>query len=135
MNENKEVLLPGNASTIIASFDKIIYEKSGYSTHGAFAVLKSNDIPISQYKMLMKKFRDLKLEKPQISIQYKDEYAVLNSSVFVWGACIDLDGDSSVKDNCFDLLPSIPYYVKINKGEKISVKQTGNDLMLILQTK
>jgi beta-mannosidase len=134
MNENKEVILPANASTVITSFDASAYEKAGYDNHGAFAVLKSNDIPVSQYKMLMNKFRDIKLEKPQISILYKDEYAVLNSSVFVWGACIDLDGDLPVKDNCFDLLPGIPYYVKINKGEKISVKQTGNDLMLKLQT-
>ena len=134
MNENKEVILPANASTVIASFDASAFEKAGYDNHGAFAVLKNNDIPVSQYKMLMNKFRDIKLGKPQISIQYKDEYAVLNSSVFVWGACIDLDGDLPVKDNCFDLLPGIPYYVKINKGEKISVKQTGNDLMLKLQT-
>jgi beta-mannosidase len=135
INESKQVSLPANASTVVASFDKSIYEKAGYTNHGAFAVLRDNDFPVSQYKMLMVKFKDLKLEKPQISIQYKWDYAILTSTVFVWGVCIDIDGEAPVKDNCFDLLPGIPYYMKINKGEKVSVKQTGNDLMVKIRTK
>jgi hypothetical protein len=51
---------------------------------------------------------------------------LLTSPVFVWGACIDIDGEDPVKDNCFDLITGIPYYVKLNNGEKISVKRTGN---------
>jgi beta-mannosidase len=135
INENKEVTLPSNASTVLASFDKSIYEKAGYNDHCAFAVLKNGEIPVSQYKMLMEKFKNVKLEKPQISIQQKGNYVVLTSPVFVWGVCIDIDGEASVKDNCFDLLPGIPYYLKVEKGEKVSVKQTGNDLMLKLMTK
>jgi len=135
INENKEVTLPAKASTVIASFDKNIYEKAGYTNHGAFAVLRNNDIPVSQYKMLMEKFKDMKLEKPQISISQKEDYAILTSPVFVWGVCIDIDGEASVQDNCFDLLPGIPYYVKLNKGEIISVKQTGSDMMLKNKTK
>ena len=135
LNKNKEVTLPANASTVIASFEKSSYEKAGYSDHGAFAVLKNNDIPVSQYKLLMDKFKEIKLDKPQISISQKGGYAILISPVFVWGVCLDADGESSVNDNCFDLLPGIPYYVKLNQGEKVSVKQTGNDLMLKLKTK
>lgn len=130
INETKEVKLPSNVSIVIASFDKSTYEKAGYTTHGAFAVLKKNDIPVSQYKMLMEKFKNLKLEEPNISLQQKGEYAVLTSPVFVWGVCLDIDGEDSIKDNCFDLIPGVPYYVKLYKGEKVSVKQTGNDLLL-----
>lgn len=130
LNKNSEVSLPANASTVIASFDKNEYEKTGYSNHGAFAVLKKNNVTVSQYKLLMSRFKDMKFEKPQISIIHKGEYAILTSPVFVWGVCLDVDGDSSVTDNCFDLFPGIPYYVKMKNGEKITVKQTGNDLML-----
>lgn len=136
INENKKLMLPANASTIIASFDKSIYEKAGFTNHCAFAVLKDREgIPVSQYKMMKEKFMNMVLEKPQISIEQKDGYAILSSPVFVWGVCIDIDGEASVKDNCFDLLPGIPYYVKLNQGEKVSVKQTGSDLMLKLNAK
>ena len=57
---------------------------------------------------------------------------ILISPVFVWGVCIDIDGEALVNDNCFDLFPRIPYYVKLHKGETVSVKQTGSDLMLKL---
>jgi beta-mannosidase len=136
INENKKVTLSANASTVIASFDKSVYGKAGYTNHGAFAVLKDNEgIPVSQYKMMKEKFMNMVLEKQQINIEQKNGYAILSSPVFVWGVCLDIDGEASVKDNCFDLLPGIPYYVKLNQGEKVSVKQTGSDLMLKLNAK
>jgi len=130
VNKNKAVSLPANTSTVIASFDKSELEKAGYSDHCAFAVLKQNDMPISQYKMFKDKFKDVKFEKSQISIKQNADYAILSSPVYVWGVCLDFDGDATVTDNCFDLFPGIPYYVKLKQGEKISVKQTGSDLML-----
>jgi beta-mannosidase len=134
IKEDSKVKLPANASTIIGSFEKGVFEKAGYTNHSAFAVLKNNDdIPVSQHRMLMAKFKDMQLEKPKISIQQKGDYAILSSPVFVWGVCLDIDGESPVNDNCFDLFPGIPYYVKLNKGEKVSVQQTGNDLMLKLK--
>jgi len=135
VNENIEVTLLANASTVLASFDKSVYEKAGYKNHGAFAVLKNNDIPVSQHKMLKEKFQDISLDKPKINILHNGDYATLTSPVFVWGVCIDIDGEASVTDNCFDLLPGIPYYVRLNKGEKVSVKQTGSDLILKLKSK
>jgi beta-mannosidase len=129
LNKTKETTLPSNASTVIASFDKSDWEKSGYTTSGAFAVLKKNDIPVAQYKMLMERFKNMKLEKPAINIRYKGEYMILTSPVYVWGVCLDLDGEREMKDNCFDLIPDIPYYIKIKPGEQFSVKKTGNDLI------
>jgi hypothetical protein len=133
INKESKVSLPPNASTIIGSFDKSVYEKAGYTTHGAFAVLKnSSDIPVSQYKMLMEKFKDIKFEKPEFNIEQKGDYAIISSPVFVWGVCLDIDGESPVNDNCFDLFPGIPYYVKLNEGEKLSVRKTGSELILSL---
>lgn len=130
VDETKDVSLPANASTVIASFDRATYEKAGYSDHGAFAVLKKGDVTISQHKLLMNKFKEMVLEKPDISIQVKGNTAILSSNVFVWGACIDINGEADYTDNCFDLFPGIPYTIELNKGEKITVKTTGNDLLL-----
>jgi beta-mannosidase len=130
LNKTKNVLLPANASTVIASFDKTTYEKAGYSDHGAFAVLRKDDVTVSQHKLLMNKFKDIVFEKPDITIKQNGNLATLTSNVFVWGVCIDINGEENLSDNCFDLYPGIPYTVVLNKGEKISVKTTGNDLLL-----
>jgi len=132
LHETKKVTIPANSSTIIASFDKSLLEKAGYDSHGAFAVLKNNNVTIAQHRIFINKFKDITLVKPEINIQQKGDMAILTSPVFVWGVCLDIDGESNVKDNCFDLIPEIPYTVKLNKGEKISVKATGNDLMMRL---
>jgi beta-mannosidase len=130
MNETKEVSLPANASTVIASFDKATYEKAGYGKNGAFAVLNANGLPVAQYKLLMVPFKEMSFSKPNIKITQKDGYSVFTSDNFVWGVTLDFDGESNVADNCFDLIPGVPYYVKNKKGEKLSVLRTGNDLML-----
>ena len=83
LNETKDDSLPANASTVIASFDKAIYENAGYSNHGAFAVLKNNDLTVSQHKLFINKFKDIILAKPEITIQQKGDIAILSSPVFV----------------------------------------------------
>ncbi len=130
LNESKKVSIPANASTIIASFDKTTYEKAGFTKHGAFAVLKNNDIPVSQYKLLLCKFKEFGFQKPEIKIQQKGDYTIFTSPVFVWGACLDLNGEATVSDNCFDLLPGIPYYIRCKKGDKLNILKTGNSLMI-----
>jgi beta-mannosidase len=129
VNEFKNVTLPPNASTVIASFDKNAFEKAGTKNHGAFAVLKDNVTVISQHRLFLARFKDLALQKPQVSIKYREDKAIITSSVYVWGLCLDIDGESNISDNCFDILPNIPYTVNIKKGEKVEVKMTGNDLM------
>lgn len=129
VNEIKNVSLPPNTSTIIASFEKSVFEKAGINNHGAFAVLKDKEKVISQYRLFLARFKDLDLKQPQISIKQSGDIAIITSPVYVWGLCLDIDGESDVSDNCFDLLPGIPYQVSIGKGEKVELKMTGNDLM------
>ncbi len=129
-NESKNVTLPPNTSTIIASFEKDIFEKAGYKNHGAFAVLEDKGAIISQHRLFLAKFKDLVLQKPQISIKQSGDKAVLTSPVYVWGTCLDINGESDISDNCFDLLPGIPYTVNLKKDEKVEVRMTGNDLMI-----
>lgn len=129
VNEYRNVTLPPNASTIIASIDKEIFVKAGITNHGAFAVLKDSERVISQHRLFRTRFKDLALQKPQVSIKYDGDKATITSPVYVWGLCLDIDGESDIDDNCFDLLPGIPYTVNLKKGEKIEVKMTGNDIM------
>jgi beta-mannosidase len=129
VNEYRNITLPPNTSTIIASMEKSVLEKAGLKNHGAFAVLKENEKVISQHRLFLARFKDLVLEKPQITITQSEVKAILTSPGYVWGVCLDLDGESDMTDNCFDLLPGIPYVVTLGKDEKAEVKMTGNDLM------
>ena len=129
VREHKKVSLPPNSSTVIASFEKNAFEKAGFKNHGAFALLKDKETMISQHRLFLTKFKDMNLPKPQVSIRKTDDKIILVSPVFVWGLCLDLDGESDIPDNCFDLLPDIPYVVNCKKASKIEIKMTGNDLM------
>lgn len=129
VNEFKNIKLPPNSSTIIASFDKDTFKKAGYKDHGAFAVLKDKETIISQHRLFLAKFKDLALLNPQISIEYSENKAIITSPVYVWGLCLDIEGESDISDNCFDLFPNIPYTVNLKKDEKVEVKMTGNDIM------
>ena len=129
MNISRNVVLPPNASTVIASFGKSELLKAGVKDHGAFAVLKDNDKVISQHRLFLARFKDLVLLEPHISVNQVDDRVTITSPVFVWGVSLDLDGESDIPDNCFDLIPGIPYVIKTSSGEKVSVKMTGNELM------
>jgi len=122
--------LPPNASTLIASFDKSILEKKGLNEHGAFAVLKRKGVNVSQHRLFLSKFKDLSFLPPEINIETEEDHTRISSPVYVWGVCLDVDGESDISDNCFDLLPGVPYTIEINKRDSVSVKMTGNDLIL-----
>jgi beta-mannosidase len=128
-NESKNVVLPPNASTIIASFKRDEFLKAGINKHGAFAILMENTKVISQHRLFMAKFKELDLLKPQVSITRSEGRVTISSPVYVWGLTLDIDGESDIPDNCFDLLPGIPYVINLPDHEKVEVKTTGNDLL------
>lgn len=129
LSEVKNITLPPNSSTVIASFDKSVFSNAGIKNHGAFALLKHEKTIVAQNRLFLAKFKELELTKPQISIKYSNEKAIITAPAYVWGLCLDIDGESDIADNCFDLLPGIPYVIDIKKGEKAEVKMTGNDFM------
>ena len=131
----KEVTLQPNASTLIASFDKNIFEKAGFENSGAFAVLEKDNANIAQHRLFLSRFKDITFLKPEINIDIKGDYAILSSPVFVWGVTLDIDGESDISDNCFDLIPGVPYSVKTKGDKNISVKTTGNELMISLKNR
>ena len=130
VKEFKNITIPQNTSTIIASFEKDIFIKAGIKNHGAFAVLKDQETIISQHRLFLERFKDLALSKPKISIKKNGNKVILTSPVYVWGVCLDINGESDVSDNCFDLIPGIPYIINTGKDKKFKIDMTGNDLML-----
>jgi beta-mannosidase len=129
LRESRQVHLPSNGALKLFSFAKKAFVDAGIKTHGAFAVLKERDTVYAQHRIFLATFKELELKKPDVNIKYVDDRAIFTSPVFVWRACVDLDGEADVSDNCFDLLPNIPYSVKAINGEKITLKRSGNDFI------
>ncbi len=126
--------LQPNSSTLIATFDKTIFEKADFDKSGAFAVLEKDNVNIAQHRLFLSRFKDITFLKPEINIEIKGDYAILTSPVFVWGVTLDIDGESDISDNCFDLIPGVPYSVKTNGNKNnLEVKTTGNELMINLK--
>ncbi|MES2464085.1 MAG: sugar-binding domain-containing protein [Armatimonadota bacterium] len=107
----------------------------GEDIKGAFAALYNTDsTPIAQHRVFFARFGDLGLTRdPAIDLSLQDGILTLQSDVFVWGVCLDTDGESAVSDNCFDLLPGIPYTMPWDSeslGEP-KILRTGNHDALV----
>lgn len=129
VNNTKNIVLPPNSSKIVASFEKKELKEAGINNHGAFALLKENDKIVSQHRLFLVKFKDLILPQPQIAVKQSKDKVIITSPVYVWGLCLDINGESDIPDNCFDILPGIPYLIDGYNLKKVEVKMTGNDLV------
>ena len=123
------VRLPANTATVLATLDgaSVLRDDCGYA-----ALLSTpSDEPIAQYRLFFSRFHELNLDpSPQILLTLESGILTLRSEVFVWGVCLDIDGESPVADNCFDLLPGVPYSLPWDAallGEP-KVQRTGNGL-------
>ena len=102
--------IPANASTPLASFSKTLWEQYGLRNSGAFATLSREGEQIAQHRLFVERFKDLDLSiEPVIGQSVHNSVLTLQSNVFVWGLCLDVEGEAPLADNCFDLLPGIPY--------------------------
>lgn len=123
-----DVTLPPNASARIADIDRSAWERIGLTRAGAFATLERDDTVVAQARLLLARFGELEWGQPAIKTAVDGSTAVYTSDAFVWGACLDIDGESPIADNCFDLLPGIPYRVRLADGAVTAppVLRTGN---------
>jgi beta-mannosidase len=127
LDESLSVTLPANASTVLAAFPKAKWESAGLTSTGAFALLQQNGATVAQHRLFVKRFGELAFTKPDVRLERTDDSITLSSDVFAWGVCLDVDGDQPLADNCFDLLPGVPYTVAWAKelGEP-SIKYVGS---------
>ena len=101
------------------------------TSFSAAALLHGPDqIPFCQHRVHRRRFHELGLvADPRITVRQDGARWILESADYVWGVCLDIEGDDRVADNHFDLLPGVPYVVDGNpEGQSPTVKVTGNEL-------
>lgn len=130
INQQKKCVIRSNSSTIIASIDKKTMDSSQWVGAGVFVRLLNPDKTVfAQNRMFNVKFKDLAWHKPDILIERRGKTAVFKSSVYVWSACIDLDGEKELPDNNFDLIPNLEYTIPWPENSALPViVKTGNEL-------
>ena len=128
-DETQAVTLPANASTLLAQFPCAEWESLGLQEAGAFAVLLEGERPVAQHRLFRARFCDLALAPPEIQAQPWNGLTAFQSEAFVWGVCLDVDGEQALPDNCFDLIPGLPYVVDLPwEGQAPRVVRVGSSL-------
>lgn len=117
------VTLAANAATVIGEFPMAEWESVGKDAAGAFGVLLKDGHPVAQNRILTAPYKDLKLAKPEIRVERRGEKAVFSSQAFVWGVCLDFDGEAPIADDLFDLIPGIEYEMAWPAGNALPVVQ------------
>ncbi len=110
-DEQCAITLPANASTCVGTIDRVAWERAGLTRGGAFGVLVHDAEPIAQHRLFLARFGDLAFVDTAIRMRREHDAAVFTADSFVWGVCLDIEGDADVPDNAFDLLPGIPYVI------------------------
>jgi len=111
VNHARRVELPPNSATALARFARQTWSKVGLKKAGAFAVLRQGERLVAQHRLFVERFKDLQFVEPKVSLTRKDGLLTLRCDQFAWAVCLDVDGELPLADNCFDLLPGIPYRV------------------------
>jgi beta-mannosidase len=130
-DETCSVTLPANSSVALAEIPRSKWERAGLKRTGAFAVLlDADDQVVSQHRLFLARFCDLKLAAPQVTVTVANGWATFASDQFAWGVCLDEDGERPLSDNCFDLLPGVPYRIPWDRAwGSPQVLRLGNDLL------
>jgi beta-mannosidase len=128
LDKSLAVAVPANASVMLAAFPVEQWRVADTKASVAFGLLEQNGKTVAQYRLFIDRFKDLKFSKPVVRITRGKDSVTFQSDVFVWGACIDTNGESNIPDNCFDLLPGIPYNMPWNGKDLPRIVFSGNDL-------
>ncbi|HOS43933.1 MAG TPA: hypothetical protein PK794_09605, partial [Armatimonadota bacterium] len=104
------VTLPANRAVALAALSRAeSWAPLGLTDSGAFALLLRDGVAVAQHRLFVERFTDLRLVEPTITLDARAASLTLTADAFAWGVCLDVDGDLPLPDNCFDLLPGIPY--------------------------
>ena len=128
--ENTAVTLPANASTLLAEFPRSEWEALGTRRTGAGAVLSQDGRRVAQHRLLLERFHQLELAPPRVEVTVAAGTATFRAEGFVWGVCLEVEGDAELGDNCFDLLPGIPYEMPWQGEQSPVVVRTGSGAVL-----
>lgn len=127
-DQQKDVTISANTSVLLEEVPASQWKER--KATGAFGLLLKNGKAIAQYRLFTERFKDLAFSKPEIRITRTRDAVTLQSEVFIWGTCLDVNGEKAVADNCFDLIPGIPYTIPWTDKEQPKVVFTGNSLFM-----
>ncbi len=124
LDETAAVTLPPNAATRLAAFPRSRWKNPRASA--AFAMLEQDGRLLARHRLLRARFKDLRWPAARVRVRRQQGRVVFESPTFVWGVCLDLDGERALPDNFFDLYPGIPYSLPWRSPIPPRVLRTGN---------
>jgi len=98
-----------NSAIELARIPMAQWREADTTNTTAFALLLEGDAVVAQNRIFVEKFKDLLWRPADISVTRDGDCAVFASPTLAWGVCIDLDGETPLPDNAFDLLPGVAY--------------------------
>lgn len=119
-----DVTLSPNASTVIASFPAAKWTERHASM--AFATLEANGRLIARNRLFTPLFKEMQWPEVRIDVRVEHDEAVLFSPTFVWGVCLDLDGEDPLPDNFFDLYPGCDFRMPWTGRPSPRIRFSGN---------
>lgn len=129
IDKEKEITLKANSATVIDEIKLADWNQLGVDASGVFGVLYKDGALIAQNRLFTTLFKDLKWSKPNISIERKGSKVVFTSPTFVWGVCLDIDGEAPISDDFFDILPGIGYEIDWPEDKPVPVVQRIGSLI------
>ncbi len=95
---------------------------------------------IAQDRLLLRPFQAWTFCRPDIRIKTikkaDGRMARYESDVWIWGVVLDPSGESTTRDDVFDLFPGVAYDVPLGESDRaMPVYFTGNSLLLTPQRK
>ena len=110
IDQHRAVALQPNASIRLASFPKS--EWTNPANSAAFALLAdAQGKLLARHRLFLPLFKELAWAPMNPTVRIDDGRAIFESSTFILGVCLDLDGESALPDNFFDVWPDIPYSI------------------------
>ncbi|MBB6730919.1 glycoside hydrolase family 2 protein [Cohnella zeiphila] len=103
--------VPPNRSVCLAEFGAAEWDASGIRDTLAFARLMRDGETVARNRLMLPRFAEMNWLPVDVDVRRDGEYAVFRSDRFVWGACIDLNGDAPLPDNFFDVWPGLEHRI------------------------
>ena len=130
LDRGQAVVLAPNASTWLADFPASAWTARRASL--AFAVLTQGARLLARNRLFDQLFKDWAWPSARVRVKVKDGRATFTCDRFAWGVCLDLDGESPLDDNFFDIYPDQPHSIAWRSKTPPRVLHVGNELKALL---
>jgi beta-mannosidase len=124
LDRTEKVTLAPNASTRLTSFPRSSWREPHESA--AFAMLLRRGALLARHRLFLPLAKEMRWSPMKVAVRLQDGQAVFDSATFVWGVCLDLDGERALADNFFDIYPGVPYRIDWDQSEPPRVLHVGD---------